>query len=86
MHKYRLSLPRALTGKPAGITMLQRIGPGMVLFVIKLLIATLVEMRRLKTAQKYELVDKPNAMVPMSVWWLVTQYVLCGLSEVFTVV
>ncbi|MBA0866742.1 hypothetical protein Goshw_024006 [Gossypium schwendimanii] len=79
-------LARALTGKPAGITMLQRIGPGMVLFVITMLIATLVEMRRLKTAQKYELVDKPNATVPMSIWWLVPEYVLCGLSEVFTVV
>ncbi|MBA0624205.1 hypothetical protein Godav_009600 [Gossypium davidsonii] len=58
----------------------------MVLFFITMLIATLVEMRRLKTAQKYELVDKPNATVPMSVWWLVLQYVLCGLFEVFTVV
>ncbi|KAK8552606.1 hypothetical protein V6N13_120993 [Hibiscus sabdariffa] len=79
-------LARALTGKPAGITMLQRIGPGMLLSVTSMLTAALVEMRRLKTAQEYELLDKPNVTVPMSVWWLAPQYILFGLSEVFTLV
>ncbi|XP_022773543.1 protein NRT1/ PTR FAMILY 5.10-like isoform X2 [Durio zibethinus] len=76
----------ALTGKPAGITMLQRIGTGMVLSATSMVIAALVEMQRLKTAQEYGLVDKPNVKVPMSVWWLVPQYVLFGLSDVFTMV
>ncbi|XVF30102.1 hypothetical protein REPUB_Repub16aG0027900 [Reevesia pubescens] len=79
-------LARALTGKPAGITMLQRIGTGMSLSAILMVIAALVEMQRLKTAQEHGLVEKPNAMVPMSVWWLVPQYVLLGLSEMFTMV
>ncbi|KAE8682230.1 Protein NRT1/ PTR FAMILY 5.16 [Hibiscus syriacus] len=79
-------LARSLTGKPGGITMLQRIGPGMLLSVISMSTAALVEMRRLKTAQEYGLLDKPNVIVPMSVWWLVPQYALFGLSEVFTVV
>ncbi|XVE70318.1 hypothetical protein DITRI_Ditri10aG0062900 [Diplodiscus trichospermus] len=79
-------LARALTGRPAGITMLQRIGTGMVLSAISMVVAALVEMQRLKTAQEYGLIDQPKVTVPMSVWWLVPQYVLYGLSDVFTMV
>ncbi|KAA3484420.1 protein NRT1/PTR FAMILY 5.10-like [Gossypium australe] len=79
-------LARALTGEPAGITLLQRIGSGMVISTISLVIAAVVEMRRLKIAEEYGLIDKPNVMVPMSVWWLVPQYALYGLADVFTMV
>ncbi|MBA0828172.1 hypothetical protein Goarm_012884 [Gossypium armourianum] len=79
-------LARALTGEPAGITLLQRIGSGMVISTISLVIAAVVEMRRLKIAEEYGLLDKPNVMVPMSVWWLVPQYALYGLADVFTMV
>ncbi|MBA0738341.1 hypothetical protein Gogos_011714 [Gossypium gossypioides] len=79
-------LARALTGEPAGITLLQRIGSGMVISTISLVIAAVVEMRRLKIAEEYGLLEKPNVMVPMSVWWLVPQYALYGLADVFTMV
>ncbi|XP_031260997.1 protein NRT1/ PTR FAMILY 5.10-like [Pistacia vera] len=77
---------RAFTGKPAGITMLQRIGTGMFLYVLSMVIAALVEMKRLKTAEEYGLIDKPNVTIPMSVCWLIPQYVVAGVSEAFAMV
>ncbi|EXB62498.1 putative peptide/nitrate transporter [Morus notabilis] len=77
---------RAFTGKPSGITMLQRIGTGMFLSVLSMIIAALVEIKRLQTAREYDLVDTPGMTVPMSVWWLLPQYILSGISDVFTMV
>ncbi|TYH91899.1 hypothetical protein ES332_A13G144700v1 [Gossypium tomentosum] len=79
-------LARAFTGKPGGITMLQRIGTGIAVSAIAMVIAALVEMKRLQTAREHGLVDKPNVTVPMWVWWLVPQYSLCGLSDVLAIV
>ncbi|RZB73519.1 Protein NRT1/ PTR FAMILY 5.10 [Glycine soja] len=84
----RLFVPmaRAITGKPSGITMLQRIGTGISISIFTIVFAALVEMKRLKTAQESGVVDEPNATVPMSIWWLIPQYFLFGVSEVFTMV
>ena len=71
------------TRNPSGITMLQRVGIGMFMSTISMAIAALVEMKRLKIAQEHGLVDIPNAIIPMGIWWLVPQYVLFGLSFVF---
>ncbi|KAI5555367.1 hypothetical protein BDE02_19G075700 [Populus trichocarpa] len=79
-------LARALTRKSSGITMLQRIGTGIVLSVMTMVIAALVEMKRLKTAEEHGLVDLPDVTIPMSVWWLIPQYVLLGIAESFTMV
>ncbi|CAL9109520.1 unnamed protein product [Musa textilis] len=77
---------RKFSGLPSGITMLQRIGTGMALSLVSMVIAALVEMKRLKTAREFGLVDQPNARIPMSLWWLVPQYVLFGVADVFTMV
>lgn len=84
----RLFVPlvRGFTGKPSGITVLQRIGTGMFLSITSMVVAALVELERLKTAREYGLIDKPNVTVPMSVWWLIPQYALIGVSDVFTMV
>lgn len=79
-------IARALTGKPSGITMLQRIGTGMFLSALSMAIAALIETKRLEVAREHGLIDKPNVTVPMSIWWLVPQYVLFGLADVFTMV
>ncbi|KAH7671153.1 Proton-dependent oligopeptide transporter family protein [Dioscorea alata] len=77
---------RKLTGLQSGITMLQRIGIGMAISTIVMAISTLVEMKRIKTAREYGLIDSPNIPIPMSLLWLMPQYVLSGLADVFTMI
>ncbi|KAL4651628.1 hypothetical protein ACB092_01G174000 [Castanea dentata] len=66
-------IARAFTRNPSGITMLQRIGIGMLFSAICIVVASL-------------LVDMPDVTIPMSAWWLLPQYVLSGIADVFTVV
>ncbi|KAF3336699.1 protein NRT1/ PTR FAMILY 5.10-like protein [Carex littledalei] len=77
---------RKFTKHPTGITMLQRIGIGMVISALTVVVSALVETKRLKTAQDFDLVDQPNATIPMSWWWMVPQYLLIGIGDVFTIV
>ncbi|KAF7038832.1 hypothetical protein CFC21_048944 [Triticum aestivum] len=74
---------RRLTRHPAGVTMLQRIGAGMVMSCVTMVVAALVEAKRLRVATDAGLLDRPDVAVPMSLWWLVPQYVLVGFAEVF---
>lgn len=68
-------LTNAVTGGSDGITVLQRIGVGMVLSVVAMVAAALVESRRLRAEPAL-----------LSIFWLLPQYVLLGVSDVFTVV
>ncbi|KAJ6839827.1 protein NRT1/ PTR FAMILY 5.10-like isoform X2 [Iris pallida] len=77
---------RRFSGTSSGFTLLQRIGTGIALSVIAMVVAALVEGKRLKTARDFGLIDRPNETVPMSLWWLVPQYILYGLGEAFAVV
>ncbi|CAO2147141.1 unnamed protein product [Urochloa humidicola] len=63
-----------VTGGSGGITVLQRIGVGMVLSTVAMATATLVESWRLHAAAR------------LSIFWLLLQYVLLGIADVFTVV
>ncbi|KAF7107090.1 hypothetical protein CFC21_107770 [Triticum aestivum] len=84
----RLFVPaaRGFTRLSAGITMLQRIGTGLVLALVAMVVAALVEAKRLGVAREAGLVDDPKAALPMSLWWMVPQYVLFGLSDVFSMI
>ncbi|KAF8099546.1 hypothetical protein N665_0242s0030 [Sinapis alba] len=75
----RLLIPiaRSFTQNPSGITMLQRIGTGIALSILAMVVAALVETKRLQTARE-------DISVLMSVWWLVPQYVIYGVADVFT--
>ncbi|GFZ02417.1 major facilitator superfamily protein [Actinidia rufa] len=84
----RLLVPiaRNLTGHPTGITMLQRMGIGIFLSILTMVVSALVEAKRVKIAKYHGLINSTKAIVPIRVWWLLPQYILCGLSDVFTVV
>ncbi|XP_020572723.1 LOW QUALITY PROTEIN: uncharacterized protein LOC110019420 [Phalaenopsis equestris] len=77
---------RKFSSIPTGITQLQRIGIGMFFSVISMVLAALVEIKRLKTAKDHGLIDLPKMTIPMSLWWLVPQYLLYGITEVFVTV
>lgn len=51
-----------------------------------MVIAALVETRRIRIVRDLGLVDLPDAVVPMSMWWLLPQYLICGVSDLFTMV
>uniref|UniRef100_A0A0E0LI22 Nitrate transporter n=1 Tax=Oryza punctata TaxID=4537 RepID=A0A0E0LI22_ORYPU len=78
----RLVVPwaRCLTGREEGITLLQRMGIGMALSVLAMLISAMAEKRRRELA----VVSPSNTRVsPQSAFWLVPQLAALGLSEAF---
>ncbi|KAK1392493.1 hypothetical protein POM88_011549 [Heracleum sosnowskyi] len=83
----RICVPalRKLTGIPTGIRHLQRIGAGLVLSTISMVVAGYVETRRKHVAGKHTMVDSPDPL-PMSVLWLGFQYGLVGMADMFTLV
>ncbi|CAO1944254.1 unnamed protein product [Urochloa humidicola] len=73
-------LARRVTGHHAGVTTLQRIAAGVSMSGVAMAVAALVEVQRLRVAADAGLVDRPGVAVPMSLWWVVPQYVLMGLA------
>ncbi|XP_024976380.1 protein NRT1/ PTR FAMILY 5.10-like isoform X2 [Cynara cardunculus var. scolymus] len=79
-------IARSITRIPSGITVLQRIGIGIFISVLSMVVSALVETKRLQIAEEYGLVDDPNATIPMKIWWLIPQYLLTGAADVFAMV
>ncbi|PSS33728.1 Protein NRT1/ PTR FAMILY 5.8 like [Actinidia chinensis var. chinensis] len=72
---------RLLTRNEKGIGVMQRMGIGMILSVIAMVIAAIVETKRLDISRKTQ-----SQIVPLSIFWLLPQYILLGISDIFTVV
>ena len=78
---------KRLTGREEGITLLQRMGIGMVLSSVAMLISGLVEQRRrdlavLQAAESGGAMSR-SKVSPQSAFWLVPQLTALGLSEAF---
>lgn len=75
---------RVLTRNEKGITVMQRMGIGMFLSVIAMIIAAVTERKRLDIARNMG--TSTSEALPMSIFWLLPQYILLGISDIFTVV
>lgn len=87
----RIAVPalRKITGKEGGITILQRIGTGIVLSILSMVVSGLVESHRRTTAlTKPTLGIEPHrgAISSMPGFWLIPQLALAGFAEGFAAV
>lgn len=86
----RIIVPRLqrLTKKEGGLTILQRMGIGMVLAIVTMLLSGIIEERRRTLALTRPLGEDPRrgAISSLSGLWLIPQLTLIGLSEAFTII
>uniref|UniRef100_A0A0D6QVI0 Major facilitator superfamily (MFS) profile domain-containing protein n=1 Tax=Araucaria cunninghamii TaxID=56994 RepID=A0A0D6QVI0_ARACU len=80
----RLIVPiaRKFTGHQRGFTQLQRMGIGLVISISSMVVAAIVEIKRLDLVKKHNYYKLEH--MPMSIFWQVPQYFLIGCAEVFT--
>lgn len=83
--RYFVPFMRGRTGNPRGITLLQRLGIGFVIQVIAIAIAYAVEVHRMRVIRVHHVLG-PKEIVPMSIFWLLPQYSLLGIADVFNAI
>lgn len=86
----RIIVPRlqGLTKKEGGISILQRMGIGMVLAIITTILSGIVEDRRrtLAISKPVGIEHRRGAISCLSGLWLIPQLTMIGLSEAFTII
>lgn len=82
-NKILIPITRLVTCDEKGISVMKRMGIGMFLSVIAMAIAAIVETTRLQMSRK---MGSQSETVPLSIFWLLPQYILLGISDIFTVV
>jgi len=75
-------LARKYTGHERGFTQLQRMGIGLVISIFSMVIAGIVEIKRLNMVKEHNYYERVH--IPMSIFWQVPQYFLIGAAEIFT--
>ena len=79
-----IRIARKYTGHERGFTQLQRMGIGLVLSTIAMIVAGILEVIRLNYVRRHNYYDLEY--IPMSIFWQVPQYFFVGCAEVFTVI
>ncbi|XP_042491762.1 protein NRT1/ PTR FAMILY 5.2-like [Macadamia integrifolia] len=80
--RFFVKIMRRWTKNPRGITLLQRMGIGLILHIIIMLIASLTERRRLSVARQHGLVESAGT-IPLSIFILLPQFALMGTADSF---
>ncbi|XP_076933892.1 protein NRT1/ PTR FAMILY 5.2-like [Bidens hawaiensis] len=73
---------RKYTKNPRGITLLQRMAIGLALHVIIMVIASMVERKRLRVAKDHGIFENDQT-VPLSIFVLLPQFALMGIADSF---
>ncbi|KAL2921286.1 Protein NRT1/ PTR FAMILY 5.2 [Bienertia sinuspersici] len=71
---------RKMTKNPRGITLLQRMGLGLILHTIIMIISSLVERARLSVAREHGVVES-GAQIPLTIFILLPQFMLMGVAD-----
>lgn len=80
--RYFVPAIRQYTHNPRGITLLQRLGIGLILHTIIMVTACLAERKRLKVAREKDVTGK-NDIVPLTIFILLPQFALMGVADSF---
>ncbi|GAU17432.1 hypothetical protein TSUD_233090 [Trifolium subterraneum] len=78
-----ISVSRRYTKLDRGISVLHRMGIGLVIAIFATFVAGFIEVKRKKIAMEHGLIEHSNEIIPISVFWLVPQYCLYGMAEAF---
>ncbi|KAK7379317.1 hypothetical protein VNO80_04775 [Phaseolus coccineus] len=81
-----VSILRKVTGNERGINILRRISIGMALSVMLMVVAALVEAKRLRMATHNALTIGMANHNTMSVLWLIPQYLILGIADSFSLI
>ncbi|XP_050271386.1 protein NRT1/ PTR FAMILY 5.8-like [Quercus robur] len=84
--KILIPITQLITRDEKGISVMKRMGIGMFLSIIAMIIAAIVETKRLEISRNMGKLESQSETVPLSIFWLLPQYVLLGISDIFTVV
>lgn len=71
---------RRYTKNPRGITLLQKLGTGLVFHIVVMVIASLTERKRLSFAREKQLLGKED-VTPLTIFILLPQFALGGVAE-----
>ncbi|KAJ4973411.1 hypothetical protein NE237_006585 [Protea cynaroides] len=72
-----------ITKTEMGISHLQRIGIGLVLSIVAMIVAALVEIKRKRVATQSGLIDSEEPL-PLTLFWIALQYLFLGSADLFT--
>ncbi|XP_031501931.1 protein NRT1/ PTR FAMILY 5.2-like isoform X1 [Nymphaea colorata] len=74
---------RRYTKNPRGISLLQRMGVGLILHIIIMVVASVTERKRLQIAHENGIFDSRKGITPLSIFALLPQFILMGMADAF---
>ncbi|KAM7258228.1 hypothetical protein ACFE04_013969 [Oxalis oulophora] len=80
--RYFVRIMRKFTKNPRGITLLQRMGIGIIIHIVIMATASLIDRYRLSEAEKYGVVES-GGQIPVTIFILLPQFVLMGVADAF---